>query len=270
MPDTTFHATVVGVDRPGVTARMFGALAETTVLDVEQVVVAGQLVLGAVVLAPEGSEGPLADRMRAAVPDFEVSVRQVHAADVSGMLSNCTVTIVGPAITGATSAPWRRPWPRAGRTSSGSTGSPTTPSRSWPSRSWPPIRPSCAGSWWHAATTWMSTCRSSPAGLARRGVHLVVMDVDSTLIQDEVIEVLARFAGKEEQVRAITEAAMRGELDFAESLHCRVAELAGLPEDVIARARAADPADPGRPDPVPDPQGPRLSDRAGQRRASPR
>jgi phosphoserine phosphatase len=64
------------------------------------------------------------------------------------------------------------------------------------------------------------------------------MDVDSTLIQDEVIEVLARFAGKEEQVRAITEAAMRGELDFAESLHSRVAELAGLPEDVIARARA--------------------------------
>ena len=36
-----------------------------------------------------------------------------------------------------------------------------------------------------------------PRGLARRGVHLVVMDVDSTLIQDEVIEVLARFAGKE-------------------------------------------------------------------------
>jgi phosphoserine phosphatase len=64
------------------------------------------------------------------------------------------------------------------------------------------------------------------------------MDVDSTLIQDEVIDVLARFAGKEEQVRAITEAAMRGELDFAESLHARVAELAGLPEDVIARARA--------------------------------
>ena len=63
--------------------------------------VAGQLVLGAVVLAPEGSEGHLADRMRAAVPDFEVSVRQVHAADVSGMLSNCTVTIVGPTITGS-------------------------------------------------------------------------------------------------------------------------------------------------------------------------
>jgi phosphoserine phosphatase len=75
VPDTTFHATVVGVDRPGVTARMFAALADTTVLDVEQVVIAGQLVLGAVVLAPEGSQEPLAERMRAAVPDFEVWVR---------------------------------------------------------------------------------------------------------------------------------------------------------------------------------------------------
>jgi phosphoserine phosphatase len=58
------------------------------------------------------------------------------------------------------------------------------------------------------------------------------------LIQDEVIEVLARFAGCEEQVRRVTEAAMRGELDFAESLDARVALLAGLPEESLARARA--------------------------------
>jgi phosphoserine phosphatase len=77
-----------------------------------------------------------------------------------------------------------------------------------------------------------------PHGLARRGTHLVVMDVDSTLIQDEVIELLARFAGREAQVRAVTEAAMRGELDFAASLHARVAELAGLPVTVIDEARA--------------------------------
>jgi phosphoserine phosphatase len=63
------------------------------------------------------------------------------------------------------------------------------------------------------------------------------MDVDSTLIQDEVIELLARFAGSEAQVAAITEAAMRGELDFAESLHARVATLAGMPESAIALAR---------------------------------
>jgi phosphoserine phosphatase len=80
----------------------------------------------------------------------------------------------------------------------------------------------------------------SPAGLARRGSRLVVMDVDSTLIQDEVIELLAAHAGPEVQaeVAAVTERAMRGELDFTASLHQRVACLAGLPEAVIADVRA--------------------------------
>jgi phosphoserine phosphatase len=62
---------------------------------------------------------------------------------------------------------------------------------------------------------------------------LVVFDVDSTLIQDEVIELLAEEAGKRAEVAAITDAAMRGELDFAESLKARVATLSGLPESVI-------------------------------------
>ncbi len=62
---------------------------------------------------------------------------------------------------------------------------------------------------------------------------LVVFDVDSTLIQDEVIELLAEEAGKRAEVAAITDAAMRGELDFAESLKARVVTLAGLPESVI-------------------------------------
>ncbi len=64
--------------------------------------------------------------------------------------------------------------------------------------------------------------------------HLVVMDVDSTFITGEVVEMLAARAGSEELVTAITEQAMRGEIDFAESLHQRVATLAGLPEQVLA------------------------------------
>ena len=76
------------------------------------------------------------------------------------------------------------------------------------------------------------------AGLARRSKRLVVFDVDSTLVQGEVIEMLAARAGVEAEVRAITEAAMRGELDFAESLRRRVAALAGLPESVLADVAA--------------------------------
>ena len=62
----------------------------------------------------------------------------------------------------------------------------------------------------------------------------MVFDVDSTLIKDEVIELLAEVAGKREQVAEVTERAMRGELDFAQSLRERVAVLEGLPESVFA------------------------------------
>ncbi|HEY3437126.1 MAG TPA: phosphoserine phosphatase SerB [Actinotalea sp.] len=68
--------------------------------------------------------------------------------------------------------------------------------------------------------------------------RLVVMDVDSTLITGEVIEMLAGHAGSGAEVRRITERAMAGELDFAQSLHERVRTLAGLPETVLATVRA--------------------------------
>lgn len=67
---------------------------------------------------------------------------------------------------------------------------------------------------------------------------LVVLDCDSTTIQDEVIELLAEVAGTRELVAEVTERAMRGELDFAESLRERVATLAGTPESVFADAYA--------------------------------
>ena len=62
---------------------------------------------------------------------------------------------------------------------------------------------------------------------------LVVFDVDSTLIRDEVIELLADAAGKRAEVKAITDAAMAGELDFSQSLAARVAMLAGVTENVF-------------------------------------
>ncbi|KQS08359.1 phosphoserine phosphatase [Curtobacterium sp. Leaf183] len=68
---------------------------------------------------------------------------------------------------------------------------------------------------------------------------LVVLDADSTLLEDEVIELLAEHAGTRPQVQAVTERAMRGELDFAESLRERVATLAGLQADVVERAQRA-------------------------------
>ena len=71
------------------------------------------------------------------------------------------------------------------------------------------------------------------SGLQRRSKRLICFDCDSTLITGEVIEMLAAHAGKEAEVAAVTERAMRGELDFEQSLRERVATLAGLPESVI-------------------------------------
>lgn len=76
------------------------------------------------------------------------------------------------------------------------------------------------------------------AGLHRRAKHLVVMDADSTLLQDEVIDLLAEECGCAEQVSSITASAMAGEIDFSESLRRRVGLLAGLPATVLDDVRS--------------------------------
>ena len=75
-----------------------------------------------------------------------------------------------------------------------------------------------------------------PLNLSRRAKRLVILDVDSTLIQDEVIDLLAVEAGYEKQISEITALAMEGKIDFSEALHQRVALLQGLDELSIERA----------------------------------
>ncbi len=96
------------------------------------------------------------------------------------------------------------------------------------------IRPTLA----HVANTHSVDVAVSPGGLMRWAKKLVVMDVDSTLIQQEVIELLGAKAGREGEIREITERAMKGELDFEASLRARVKLLAGLPESVLAEVRS--------------------------------
>lgn len=81
-----------------------------------------------------------------------------------------------------------------------------------------------------------------------KAAFLVVLDVDSTLIEDEVIELVADFAGVRDEVAAVTDRAMRGELDFAESLRARVATLAGVSDDDIASVRKRIRVTPGVPE----------------------
>ncbi len=74
-----------------------------------------------------------------------------------------------------------------------------------------------------------------PPAFEPSDVRLLISDMDSTLITIECVDEIADFAGLKSQVAAITEAAMRGELDFAESLRRRVALLEGLDEAVLER-----------------------------------
>ena len=75
-----------------------------------------------------------------------------------------------------------------------------------------------------------------PHDLSRRSSRLVVLDVDSTLIRNEVIDLLAEEAGHRNEVALLTEQAMQGEIDYSDALTKRVALLKGSPEEIIGRA----------------------------------
>jgi phosphoserine phosphatase len=76
-----------------------------------------------------------------------------------------------------------------------------------------------------------------PSNIYRRYKRLCVFDMDSTLIQQEVIDEIAAFVGVQQEVSAITTRAMNGELDFAASLRARVALLKGVPSDVFEQLK---------------------------------
>jgi phosphoserine phosphatase len=240
-PDTrTLLVTLTGHDRPGVTSALFEAASTVgaEVLDLEQVVVRGHLALS-VLLSPGRDENVLVDRLTRAGERLGMHVELVagrgdnaprrtgRAAVVvmAAPLETRHVAAVARAIAehGANIDRIRRlsRWPV------------TTVELDVSGADVDLLRRSLAlvsaGSGADIAV--------APAGLARRGARLVVLDVDSTLIRDEVIELIAEHAGTAREVAAVTERAMRGELDFAESLHARVATLAGLPVEVLDEVR---------------------------------
>jgi phosphoserine phosphatase len=83
------------------------------------------------------------------------------------------------------------------------------------------------------------------SGLARRAKRIVLLDMDSTLIQQEVIDLLAEKCGVGEKVSQITESAMRGELDFTASLNARVKLLAGADMEILQSVKAGITLTPG-------------------------
>jgi phosphoserine phosphatase len=252
--------TVSGADRPGVTARLFAALADASegapaveVLDVEQVVVHGHLVLGVVVGSLAVGEGSASDEKtllahlgqlaRAVAADVGLTVEVESAsspqpAAVPAGRPHHVIVLGRPvppdAVAGAAHAiagvggnidAIRRlsdyPVTSFELTVSGAEAT--------------ALRTALAS----VAATTGADIAVEQVGLARRSKRLIVLDVDSTLVRGEVIDELAARAGRAAEVARITAAAMNGELDFAESLRARVRVLAGLPVEVLDEVREA-------------------------------
>ena len=240
----TLAATLSGPDRPGITHALMSAVAGlgTEVLDLEQVVVRGQVTIALLLGSLPDDLDRLEDRLAgtAARLGYRLTI-EVGLGDNPPRPRRVVVTILGRPLRATHLAAVGRVVSEHGgnidRVRRLSRTPMTTLEFMVSNAEVAALRPALAAT---AAETGFDVS-VSPAGLARQGRRLVVMDVDSTLIRDEVIELLARHAGREAEVAAVTERAMRGELDFAESLHARVATLAGLPvsvfDDVIEAVR---------------------------------
>jgi phosphoserine phosphatase len=238
-PTRTLLVTLTGRDRPGVTSALFEALARhrLEVVDIEQVVVRGRLVLG-VVLAGARDEGAVRRTIEAAAADLGMDVEVAPGEEAPPPRPGRShVTVLAATLTPAAVAGV------AGRIADLGANIdrivriaryPVTAvelevSGIDPARLRQALAVEASASGVDVAV--------QPAGLMRRAKRLVVMDVDSTLVQGEVIEMLAEHAGCAAQVAAITEAAMRGELDFAEALRARVALFEGLDAAAIDAVR---------------------------------
>ncbi len=233
--------TVTGHDKPGVTSALFQVLSghKVELLNVEQVVIRGRLTLGVLVSAPaEVADGKeFRDEIEAAVHSqgLDVSIEASDDLPVIREPSTHTIMVLGLPITAEAFGTVAREVAALGVNIDLIRGISDYPVTGLELRV--SVPPGVGGQLQAVLTRVAADAGVDVAledySIARRAKRLIVFDVDSTLIQQEVIEMLAARAGAEEAVAAITEAAMRGELDFAESLHQRVETLAGLPVEVL-------------------------------------
>lgn len=237
--------TVSGADQPGVTAGLTAALSQTPVAltQVEQIVLQGHLVLGlAVSPLPDSTASTLSDALVRAEQfaqsrNLRVDSRIIDESTLANELAHehgrVVVTVLGnPLIPASVSAI---------TSAIAGAGGNIERIRQVASQPVTAVEFEVGGvEKLELRHTLAAVARENQidiavqdSGLDRRGIHLVVMDVDSTFIQEEVIELLAQRAGKDTEVKEITHRAMNGELDFEESLRARVAMLEGLPESVL-------------------------------------
>ncbi len=247
---STLLVTVTGRDRPGISARLLSTLSvfPVTIVDLEQVVLADRLVLGVVIevdekVAPGVSHRRVFEEVRNAVDKTTVDLgMEVGYGEGNGRVNafgpnRLHVTVLAdplrPGALGALTSCVARAGANIDRIERLSRYPVTSVEMEVSGGDVEHLRAELA----IEAATQNVDVAVQPSGLHRRGKHLIVMDVDSTLIQGEVIELLAAHAGCAEEVARVTEDAMRGKLDFEESLRQRVSLLRGLDASTIEKVR---------------------------------
>ena len=248
--DGTLLAILSGRDRPGVTATLFDSLrhSRAVVLDMEQLVVRGRLILAVLLGVGSDDVGDVRSLVHEVASRVGMEVETVPGAHevVAARRGRIHVTVIGSplppgAVADLASELADRGWniDRIRRIASYPVTAVVFEGSG--DEDFVGLRRALA----ERSHSLGVDVAVQHAGLDRRGQRLIVMDVDSTVIQDEVIDLLAQMAGKGDEVARITEQAMRGELDFADSLRLRVAALAGLPQSALADVAATVTLTPG-------------------------
>ena len=238
-----FLLTVSGQDGPGIAARVFGALARhgVRVEDVEQVRVHGRLLLCVEMALEPAATGALVAALREAFAGtgVEVAAGPLRESEVGDDGERHLITVLAPVIDAGVLEGV------AGCVaSSGGNIERIVRLSAYPVHSYELVvagadlerlRRELAA---EAARDEVDIAVQA-SGLHRRAKHLIVMDADSTLVQGEVIDLLAERQGCGAEVAALTAAAMAGELDFEDALRARVRLLAGLDETDLVAVREA-------------------------------
>ncbi len=235
----TLRVRCSGRDRPGITAAVLDVLAANSALlrDMEQLVVGGRLTLDVIVddtFTPDTRQQLMAQcEALEAVHDVTVTIDAEETDVKPPARQRSVVTVIAQTLSaGALGAVARAIASRNGNIDR------VFQLACYPVMAYEFTVADVDSQTLRAALVdvsqqWQIDIAVQPQKLERRAKRLVILDVDSTLIQDEVIELLADHAGVRDQVEAITKKAMEGELDFAASLKQRVALLAGLPETAL-------------------------------------
>jgi phosphoserine phosphatase len=228
-----------GVDAPGISSALFSTLEpfSVTILDIEQVVIRSRLILTVLIELDPAHAAAIEEDLNQCASNLDVDIATSFGSETTESIAQKTgllhVIALAEKITPGAIANLATRITIAGGNIERIHRSASFPltvfeflvSGAQPERVRNSITPS--------AKIFGVDIAIQEAGLNRFARKLIVLDVDSTLISQEVIDLLAEIAGVGEEVRSITQRAMLGEIDFEESIRARVKLLAGQPANII-------------------------------------